>query len=282
MSWLARTIVLTFLSVLALPHAARGQTENSNLALASATGPVENNVDFRVTTQIFTGKEESSSAKHLILFSGSLVYDIAKIDQEQITVYDLERNRVILLDPSTKVRSIVEFQELIKMTAQVRAQATEPREKERLGLAVKIMPIVIDPSSGKAEPIEISDDGAKIASDGFMTRYGDVQYEVLTQKPRSQTIAKRYAVFADTALRLNVARRIGSSPFGRMTLNDHIASMGQIPRETTLTIRRPLSQDRYRSTHELIEQLSESDRAKIYEIGGMSALYREVPLAEFP
>ena len=67
-----------------------------------------------------------------------------------------------------------------------------------------------------------------------------------------------------------------------MSLNQKVASAGELPKELELQVKRPLKTDRYRSTYELIEQTSEKDRKQITEVGSMLALYREVPLGAFP
>lgn len=251
-------------------------------ALGENTAAARPPVAFRVTTTIYAGKDEAPAAKHLVLFHDSLVYDLPEIDDSVVTVYDPPRKRVILIDRATQVRTTIATDDLIRLTAQIRAAATDDRARTRLGLDAVVEPIVVDPKSGEAAPLVLDEETASIASDGFMTSYGSVRYEVLTQTPRQASVATQYGQFADWAMRLNVVRRIGLAPFGRMNLNDRITAAGQMPRETRLTIRGRLTSDHYRSTHELIEQLSEHDRRQISDVGGMLALYREVPLEEFP
>ncbi len=252
--------------------------ETTIIGLPVATEPSSN---FRVTTTIYSGNDKEASAEHLILFSDSLVYDLPQLDDTIVSVFDPQRGRVILLNRATQVRTTISTDDLMKLTAQLRAAATDANKQERLGLSATTQPIV---NVAQQDVGTIDDSLASIGdslSDGYMIRYGDVQYEVLTQTPRTPSISRQYAQFADWALRLNVARRIGSAPFGRMTLNQQVAAVGKLPRITTLTIRRGLTSDRFRSTHEVIEQLSESDRKTITEVGGMLAIYREVSFAEF-
>ncbi len=238
--------------------------------------------EFRVTTKIFAGKDEQPSAEHLLIFTDGLVYDLPQAGDSVVTVYDPRRSRVILMDRATQVRTMISTDELIKMTAELRTLAADEKSQTRLGLNAEILPMVIDPKSGEAAPVELSDADPAIASDGFMTSYGDASYEVRTQTPRQPAVATAYGQFADWALRLNVARRMGSPPFARMSLNESITAAGLIPKETRLTIRRGLLSDRYRSTHTLIERISEADRKQINEVGGMLVLYQEVSWDQFP
>ena len=239
-------------------------------------------VDFRVTTTIYEGKKEAPVAQHLVIFYEGLVYDLPQIDDSILTVFDPIRGRVILLDRNAQQRCTVSTEDLVKMTAQLRAAADTDRARARLGLLAEVLPVIVDPKTDEAAPIDLEEADATIASDGFMVEYGDVRYEVRTQSPRQPAVASQYGQFADWALRLNVARRLGLAPFGRMALNQRITSASQLPHETRLTIRRGLLTDRYRSTHELVERVSESDKARVNEVGGMLALYKEVPLEQFP
>ena len=69
-----------------------------------------------------------------------------------------------------------------------------------------------------------------------------------------------------------------------MTLNQHLASKQEIPRETLLILNRDTGAQEYRSTLELevLENFSKLDREKIQEAVGMRAIYRQVDLKSFP
>ncbi len=253
-----------------------------SFAQGEANVPAIQSTAFRVKTTLFAGKDEEPAAEHLILFSDSLVYDLPQINDNVVTVFDPGRGRVVLLDRATQVKSTIATDDLVKLTAQLRTSADNAKKRKQLGLDAEIQPIIVDPKTGEAAPVELNESSEKIASDGYMTKFGEARYEVLTQTPRQPAVAVQYGQFADLALRLNVIRPLGLPPFPRMSLNDRVTASGQIPLETRLTIRRALTSDRYRSTHVLVELLSESDRRSINEIGGMLALYKEVPLDQFP
>ncbi len=264
--------VIAAMALLFTPHFVNGE----------ANVPAIQSTEFRVKTTLFAGKDEQPAAEHLILFSDSLVYDLPQINDNVVTVFDPGRGRVILLDRATQVKSTIATDDLVKLTAQLRTSADSPKKRKQLGLDAEVQPIIVDPKTDEAAPVALNESSEKIASDGYMTTFGDARYEVLTQTPRQSAIAKQYGQFADLALRLNVIRPLGLPPFPRMTLNDRVTASGQIPLETRLTIRRAIMSDRYRSTHDLVELLSESDRKVIKEVGGMLALYKEVPLDQFP
>tara|TARA_R110002049_G_scaffold27321_2_gene94032 strand:+ start:113753 stop:114517 length:765 start_codon:yes stop_codon:yes gene_type:complete len=232
------------------------QTETSGADSANPSDP------FRVVTTIFSGRAQEPSAEHLVLFHDSLVYDFPRIHDGQITVYDLKRGRVILLDRATQVRSTVPTTKLMELTAQLRAQAITPQAKEQLGVDAEV---------------DRNDDLSQ-----YSIRYGSLEYETDTQTPSRASIATQYGQFADLASQLNIARALGMPPIGRMKMNRQIADDARLPQQTTLTISKFGSRKTFRSTHELIERISQEDRSQIDEVGNMLALYREVPLSEFP
>ena len=213
---------------------------------------------FRVLSTIVDDKAEEPLAKHLVLFHEDLVYDISQINDARYTVYDLKRKRVILLDRPTQVRTTIPTEKLLELTAKLRSEAVTEQAKKQLGI-----------------------DAAVDRDDNLTTysvRYGSIQYETSTQVPTRGEIAKQYGRFADLASQLDIAQAVGMPPIGRMKMNRQIAADGRVPLETTLTIHRIGHRDQFRSTHELIERISHSDRTLIDEVGGMLALYREVEL----
>ena len=216
------------------------------------------NHDFRVTIKVFDDKGEKLD-EHLVVFDKAMVYDFDQGDGKSAIVFDLQRKRVILLDPESKVRSTVNTEDLTHLVAQIRASADD-KSRERLGLNAV----------------------AELTDEQYVVHFGKIQYSSTTQAPSDRNIALAFGQFADWASRLNAARHRGLPPFARMSLNQKVASAGELPKELELQVKRPLKTDRYRSTYELIEQTSEKDRKQITEVGSMLALYREVPLGAFP
>ncbi len=215
---------------------------------------------FRVTTRIYEGASVESAAVHEILFDEGLVYDLPQINNRFVTVFDAAQKRVTILDRKTQVRTTLGTDQLIKVSAQARAAAKTPEQQERLGLMAKI---------------ETSNRG------GYVIRFGSFEYFTSTQSPGDTSMAADYGRFADLAARLNIVRHLGPPPFGRMTLNQYVMSKGELPLETTLTVRRGENVQRFRATHALAE-LTDADRKRIHEVQGMLMLYREVTLKEFP
>lgn len=215
---------------------------------------------FRVTTKVYAGADLDPSAVHQILFDEGLVYDLPQIDSRFVTIYDEAQNRVTLLDRETQKQTILGVDYLEQITAQARTAAVTPEQQEQLGLKAKVEP------------------SQRVI--GYATKFGNFEYHTSTQTPDDPSIAIDYARFVVLASRLNILRRLGAPNFGRMTLSHHVASMGELPLETTLTITRGEQSEEFRSTHEL-DQLTQLDRKKIDEVRGMLTRYREVDPKEF-
>ena len=218
---------------------------------------------FRVTTKIFEGSRLDAAAEHILLFQEGLVYDFPQIEPRYVTVYDPAQNQVILLDRETQQQTTLRTEDLVTVTAQARAAAQTPEQQEQLGLLAKV------------------ERSSKVS--GYTVRFGNLEYHVTTQRPTDPSVAADFARFADLASRLNLIRRLGPPPFGRMTLNQHIAAMRELPLETTLTLHRGESFQEFRSTHllEELDTITPEDRKLIDEARGMLAVYRQVDPKDF-
>lgn len=216
---------------------------------------------FSVTTQIFVGEQKTPASEHQILFDQGLVYDVPVINRRFITVFDPAQKRVTLLDRDTQVQASVSTDDLIKITAQARATVSDDEQKKKLGM--------------KAE-VQSSQNGQ-----GYTIKFANIEYRTTTQKPNDPAIATDYAMFVDLASRLNLVRRLGPPPFGRMTLHQKLAANAELPLELKLIVTGSKQTETYRSTHS-VGDLTDTDRETINEVRGYLALYRQVDLNVFP
>ena len=216
---------------------------------------------FCVTTKIFVGEEIDPVSEHQILFDQGLVYDVPVINRRFITIFDPAQKRVTLLDRDTQVQTSVSTDDLIKITAQARAAVVDDEQKKKLGMEAEVEKI---------------DQGA-----AYAIKFANLEYRTTTQRPESPKIAAEYAIFVDLASRLNLVRRLGPPPFGRMSLHQKIAAHGELPLELTLTITGSKQSEQYRSTHS-VGEVADSERQMINEVRGYLALYRQVELRAFP
>lgn len=217
---------------------------------------------FRVETDIFEGASKTPESQHLILFDAGVVYDIPVGTGAVISVFDAPRGRVVLIHKGTRVRTSISTDSLVQKAAQIRAEATKPGRADKLGLNAKVVR------------------GEK--PDSYVIEFNNNRYEATAQKVSDPMIAAEFASFTAWASRLNIARHLGSPPFARITLGDYLAAENAIPRHVKLDVRLNFKTQSYRSEHLVIERLSELDRQKIAEAGGMVATFEEVSFADFP
>lgn len=217
-----------------------------------------------MTTRIFEGPSLDAAAEHILVFEEGLVYDFPQIESRYVTIYDQAQNRVTLLDRETQVQTTLSTDDLTNITAQARAAAQTSEQQDQLGLNAEVEP------------------STRVS--GYAIRFGHMEYHVSTQRPNDPSVASDFARFTDLTSRLNLVRRLGLPPFGRMTLNRHLAERMEMPLETTLTLYRGEEKSEFRSTHllEELESIPAEDRKRISEARGMQALYRQVDIKEFP
>ena len=231
---------------------------------ALAQVPDEGKESFRVTIRMFdqSGRRSVEVAEHLVLFDSGMVYAVpAGGEEDTVTIIDESRRRLVLIHREKEVKTTIATEDLVELTARLRANATQPEQRARLGIGAQVKTDV---------------------SGVHSISYGDITYKTTVQEPTNPRVAADFGNFANWATRLNIARARGLPPIGRMLLTDHLAKLNQLPLETTLMFGRGPAKREYRSTHSLVQRISQADRKLIDELGSMLALYTEVPLREFP
>ncbi len=211
---------------------------------------------FRMTSKIYQDQNNAPSAIHHIYFDGNRIYDESVIGESTLTVYDIPQGKVILLNTKEKTRTTIQTEDLVRITAQARSAAESLEQKQSLGIESRVT----------------------VKDDRYRISFRDAAYETEVQSPKDLSIALRYGEFVDMASRLNLVQRLGLPPFARMTLSSRIAADGKLPKTTILTLQRESLTQRFRSTHEVQNELTQNDQSRIAEIGSMLALFPEVPL----
>lgn len=228
----------------------------------AADSPFVLHPSFRVETDLFEGDATTPQSQHLILFDSGVAYDLPVGNGSVITVFDIPRNRIVLLHKITRVRTSISSDTLIQMTAQVRTEAAAKGNAVGLGIDAKVI-------HGQ-DP------------DSYVIEFAGNRYEATAQPVTDPAIASEFAAFTAWAARLNIARHVGSPPFARITLADHLAAEERLPRQVKLDVRRGLKSRTFRSENLVVERLSEPDRKKISDVGGMIATFAEVEFSQFP
>jgi hypothetical protein len=236
--------------------------EPTPLAPAAASGAeTPTATEFRVETELLVGDEPKPLSEHLTLFSKGMVFDLLRPDESQITVFDLPRDRIVLIDRQRELQCVLAPADLIDLVARLRSEA--PEDAKQLGLDAEVV--------WRKEPIP-----------GWMASAGNARYLIRPQAAPDPKYARAFADFADWSARLNAYRKVGSAPFLRMALNARLAEAGQLPEEVLLTIEPILGRDRLLRTRHLVNyQLSSLDREKIAAVSRHIAVYRQASWQEF-
>jgi hypothetical protein len=225
--------------------------------------------EFRIESKVFTvkGKEESLTTESLTLFDDGKIYDFLSSPRE-ITLFDLSRNRIVLMDGSRKLRTELATERLLSFTEQMRTRAGRQTDA--------LLKFAADP---KFE--ESSADGWMKFSSPFMT------YRVKNKLIESASVAAQYRRFSDHSARLNAMLHPGAlPPFPRLAINAELAKQeARVPEQVELTL---APQNRLtgkptvlRSEHSLEPRLLVSDRKKIDEAGESLVTFKEVPVEEY-
>ena len=207
--------------------------------------------DFRVESKVFSGDDKAPVSENTTLFHGGKVYDFLAKPTE-ITIYDLSRNRILLLSPSRGVQAELSVEALLEFNGKLQEWAASQADPLLKFAARPQFDQQVDESTS-----EVS----------FSSEF--VTYRVLTQKAKTGDAAHQYRQFCDLSGRLNgLTNPGGLPPFPRLEVNRALDDSGRVPEEVHLNIAsrrfggRPLTA---RSEHHFHWKILESDNEKIAE-----------------
>jgi hypothetical protein len=237
----------------------------ASFIVAASTAVAE---DFRVDSRVYIGKETTPHNSNTTFFQGAHVYDF--LDQpEQITIYDLGRERFVLMDTDRKVRTEITGEMITAFCKSLRV--VEAKHNDPL------LRFALAPTFDEKEQ---KDDGPRVFESKFIT------YRVNASKPEDPTMAARYREFSDWSAKLNSLVNRGSlPPFPRLTLNTSLAKSGQVPDKLQVSLSpRSFLPGRgvtFRSEHEFRPRLLDSDLKKIEHAGELLTSTKRVGLGEY-
>jgi len=223
--------------------------------------------EFRVETDVFVGHSKEPIAQNLTLFSSGLVYDFPRMGPEEVTVFDPVRGRFVLLDVPRKVKATLTTQDLLQLSAAIKATAGELEGAYAFAA---------DPHFEK----RIDENSGWLALTSPL-----LTYRAKCMAPKHKSAAARYREFADWYARVNITRPGSLPPFARLELNRALAERNQVPEEVELTIeseRHLLGKKLViRSQHMFNWILSNTDRQRIETAGNQMADFQSLSLQEY-
>jgi hypothetical protein len=257
---LAVGVLLTAIGFHFQATAASPTNESAAETAGDSATAEEANLAFEIAVSIADANSSEVLDSHLILFDQNVVYDFALADPHVVTVIDTESKQITLLSRARQVKSVVSAESIVTTSARVRADARTRKLENQLGLAAK----------------------SKQSDDGFQIEFPGYHYTARTQSPAQAAHARQFAEFTEWVARLNLVRRLGPPPFARIKLGREIAAAGELPATITLHCKSDQVDRSFVSKYTYEGTLSNANRAKINQVIGMTQLYRDVPIAEFP
>jgi hypothetical protein len=221
--------------------------------------------DFRVDTDVMGGDSDEILVETLTIFSGDVVYDFLLTDSQEITVFDVRRGRIVVLDPTRRVKTTLTTDQLLEFSAHIKTIA-QGRDKDHL-----FEPQFDESFNSETGEVELLSEGLTYRAQGVA--------------PKVAAAPKRYREFADWYARLNCVRAPNVPPFGRLVLNAVLAKHQLVPREVEriVVLDRPLAnkQLRARSRHSFVWALSGTDRNRIEQAARHNANFEAVSPGEY-
>jgi hypothetical protein len=223
--------------------------------------------DFRVETDVFCGADKEPDVQYLTLFQDNTVYDFRETSPREITLYEIPRNRVVLMDETRKVKVTLTTDQLLRTAADMKSQVDETNS---------LFFFACHPVFDRL--LDEKTNALTLASK-------QLTYRIKGSKPKNPDTVRRYQEFADWSARLSAMRQGGLPPFARIEVNTAIAEKGWLPDEVerNLTAGTLLNQRKLdlRTRHLPNWTLSETDAKRIARAGDYLVTFTEIPFAEF-
>lgn len=216
--------------------------------------------DFRVETDVFVANQSQPVAEYVTLFYGNVVYDYRLTQPQEVVVFDMNRNRFILLDLSRRIKTelstadIETFHQRVRQRMAGRDEAFfQPHFSHQYDAATRTHRLENDKWS----------------------------YQAVGLVPKYPEAVGRYRSFADWYIQLATMHPGSIPPYGRLELNRLLAEQGELPQsvERTISVARvfPPKKETVRTQHLYNWLLSEQDHRRIRKTGDDIASFKSVP-----
>jgi hypothetical protein len=227
--------------------------------------------DFRIQTDVYSGKSKIPVSRNTTLFRAGHVYDYLSNPQdaaakERVAVFDHARGRFILLDPARKQKAEVKSDDVLLFASKLQAAGAKSSNA--------FTKFAVDPEF----EVDFSQDGELSLTSPHMT------YKLKTMPAISPEAAGQYREFSDWYGRFNTMSNPGSTPpFARMAVNAELARRGLVPSEVHLDIpgQSGVKAASLRSEHHISWRLLPRDIEKIEATANQLAAFKTVDFDEF-
>jgi hypothetical protein len=223
---------------------------------------------FRIENKVFVGGEKEPRVESTTIFHRGVVYDYLNHPAE-ITVFDVERGRFVLLDLERRVKTELTTDRVADFSERLKRRSEEQSDPFLKFLGAPSFDQALDESTGELT---------------FNSPW--MSYRLATFDTESEAVSHQYREFCDWHCRLNTVLNPGARPpFARMIVNAALEERHLFPREVQLTIQTKAGllpkRQTVRSEHLLIRQLVESDRQRVAQTDQFMAMYSPVAFQEY-
>ncbi len=225
---------------------------------------------FRIESQVVVNNSKLPTTENLTLFDNAFVYDFSFVPDGsqtplEVIVYDIARQKFVLLDINREMRLEVEQFEVVQMLEQLR---------QRLGDDEKTAWLA---NPNFVEEVDLDAATVTLTSD-------NVRYVAKCEKPRNAAMQAALYEFMDQFTMLRATEPRSMPPFARMQLNQAFRKYGLSPTEIDLTMEsRGLANKnlKAKSSHSMISQLSTTDRERIEQAKKQWIQFKQVDLPTY-
>jgi hypothetical protein len=223
---------------------------------------------FRVENRVFVGDEKAPRIESTTLFCNNVAYDyLAK--PEEITVFDKNHDRFLLLDVHRRVKTEVSTAQVHEFTERLRQWASSQPDA--------FLKFLVDPRFE-----EQADDATSEMT--FSSPW--LTYRVVATDAESEEMVRTYTEFSNWYGQLNTLLNPGTRPpFARMRVNAVLESRQLFPQEVHLTVRTKDSllakRVTIRSEHQVSRHLIQSDRDRLTQTDQYIAMFSPIRFEDY-
>lgn len=223
--------------------------------------------EFRIESKVFVDTNPAAVSESVTLFADSRVYVFLNSPRE-ITLLDIPRNRIVLIDPARKVRTELTTEKLAAFVEQLRVRASQQTDP--------LIKFAAEPKFDESQ----DDAGCRIFASPQIT------YRVHTIKSSNPAIVRACREYADWTARLITMVHPGSlPPFPTLAVNAAMEREGLFADEVERTVapqaRLGKKPSVMHSEHALEPHLTGGDRRRIQEVGQHLVNFPEISLDQY-
>ena len=267
-----RVILILAISVLAVADSAELVCAFDGDSMVDAKIDSAANRDFKILTKIFVDGYSAPVSSNSTLFQKGLVFDFqvpsGQTEASAVTIYDSRNRKFVLLDLTRKVKLNLDSLQLLRIFDGMKKDLESNDRTKHLV------------SSEYSEKFDI-DKMELVVENDF------VDYRVIGERPKFDSILPRYHEFLDQYTFLTATDPERTPPIARIHLNRAIKKYGLMQKEVVRRVKEndfhagTLRASKVSSRHTLEMLISGEDQAKIDLAKQHWMRFKEVDLAKY-